>query len=102
MQGKPDPELSDKAKKLIERYTHWYTYPNVAKDNGAAARFLTIVSIVLVALSYIYTFQLGLIVCIIAIPVLIFVSRKVDPIRYLKDEADKKAHEEITSFMIKR
>jgi hypothetical protein len=101
IRGKPDPGLSEKAKNLIERYPHWYIYPNVAKDNGAAARMLAFFGIVFAVLSYAYTFLWGSIAGIIAIPVMIFVSRKVDPIRYLKDETDKKAHEEIVSFILR-
>lgn len=102
IRGKPDPNLSESAKNLIERYPHWYIYPNVAKDNGAAARMLAFFGIVFAVLSYVYTFLWGSIAGIIAAPAMIFVSRKVDPIRYLKDDADKKAHEEIVSFILRR
>lgn len=99
---KPDPELSEGAKNLILRYPHWYTYPNVAKDNGAAARALIFFGIILGLLSYIYNFPWGFFAAAIATPFMVFVSRKVDPIRYLKDEVQKKAHEEIVASILKR
>ena len=102
VRGKPAPELSEGAKNLIKRYPHWYTYPNVAKDNGAAARALVFFGIILGVLSYIYSSTWGFVAAVITIPVMVFVSRKVDPIRYLKDEGQKKAHEEIIAFILKR
>jgi len=102
IRGSPAPGLSERAKNLIERYPHWYTNPNVAKDNGAAARILAFFGIVFAALGYTYAFQWASIAGIIAAPTMVFVSRKVDPIRYLKEEADRKAHEEIVSFILRR
>lgn len=102
VRGNPPPELSEGAKNLIMRYPHWYTYPNVAKDNGAAARSLAFFGAVLAVLSYIYSLYWGLVTAVAAIPVMMFVSRKVDPIRYLRNEAQKRAHEEIVAFILKR
>ncbi len=101
VRGNPPPELSEGAKNLIMRYPHWYTYPNVAKDNGAAARTLAFFGAVLAVLSYIYGLYWGLVTAVAAIPVMMFVSRKVDPIRYLRYEAQKKVHEEIVAFILK-
>jgi hypothetical protein len=101
IRGKAPPELSERARNLIMRYPHWYTYPNVAKDNGAAARGLVVFAVILGVLSYIYSFSWGLVAAVIAIPLMVFVSRKVDPIRYLKDEAQKKAHEKIVAFILR-
>ncbi len=102
IRGKPAPELSEGANNLITRYAHWYTYPNTAKDNGAAARSLVFFGVIFGVLSYLYSFTWGLVAAVIAIPVMLFVSRKVDPIRYLTDEAQKKAHQEIVAFILKR
>lgn len=102
VQGNPPPELSEGAKNLITRYPHWYTYPNVAKDNGAAARTLAFFGAVLAGLSYMHGLYWGVVTAVVAIPAMLFVSRKVDPIRYLSGEAHKKAHEEIVAFILKR
>jgi hypothetical protein len=99
----PSPDLSEGAKNLILRYPHWYTYPNVAKDNGAAARTLSFFGAVLACLSYVDHFYWGaIVILVVAIPAMLFVSRKVDPIRYLKNEAEKKTHEEIMEFILKK
>ncbi|MBI2531206.1 MAG: hypothetical protein HYW03_03180 [Deltaproteobacteria bacterium] len=100
--GRPAPDLSKEAQDLIMRFAHWYAFPNVAKDNGAAARCLLLFGIILGVLSYIYWFQWGVIAAVTTIPVMAYVSRKVDPIRYITEEAQKKAHEEIVAFILTR
>lgn len=102
VQAEPIEGISDEARKLISKYPYWYTYPNVAKDNGAAARALVLFGALLGGLSYFGAFKWGLVISGIAIIAMLFVSRKIDPIRYVRNPAMLKAHEEIVAFMLKR
>lgn len=102
IQVKPIEGLSDDARALITRYPHWYTYPNVAKDNGAAARALIFFGFLLAVISYAYSHYWGMFIGVVGVITMLFVSRKVDPIRYLGNENQKKAHEEIVSYLLRR
>ncbi len=94
-------ELSEAAKDILMRYPHWYTFPNVSKDNGSAAKILAFFGFIFVILSYINTFILGIVSFFIAILIMLNVSRKIDPSRYIKDSEQMKAHEEIISSILK-
>ena len=74
----------------------------MAKDNGAAARTLAFFGAGLAGLSYIHGLYWWFVTAVLAIPAMSFVSRKVDPIRYLSGEAHKKTHDKIVAFILKR
>lgn len=97
----PNEGLSQEARNLISKYPFWYTYPNVAKDNGAAAATLAFFGVVLGIISYVRDYRIGLGIGALAAIAMVIVRRKADPIRYLKDEAQIRAHEEIVVFLRK-
>jgi hypothetical protein len=92
------PGLSAQANELLLRFPHFYSNPSAHKPIGGAAGALALAGVIVAIVGCFRDFWWGGIIGLIYLGVMANLAKAFEPTRFLRDEAEKRAHIEIVDY----
>ena len=96
------PQLSPQANELLVNSPHFYTNPSANRPIGGAAGVLALAGVIVAIVGCFRDFWWGLIIGLVYLGVMAKLTRAFTPSIFLRDENQKRAHNEIMAFLANR
>ena len=95
----PVPELSEAANEMVRKFGHYYVFPKGSDDVSGAASGLQLAGLVvgIVAIFDSNWFMTGF--CALVWLAGVFFGRQFNPTRFLVDDQERRAHQEVLAFV---
>jgi len=91
-------ELSPQANELLVKFPHFYSNPSANRPIGGAAGALALAGVIVAIVDCFRDFWWGLMIGLVYLGVMANLARAFEPSRFLRDEAEKRAHIEIVDY----
>lgn len=98
----PVPELSSKANEMLQKFGHFYFMPIAGTDMSVAASTVALASVVVGVVAGIRGFWWGLAIGVVNYWIAAPFARFFNPSKFLADEEERAAHNEIVTLMRQR
>jgi len=96
------PELSNYANRMLQKFGHYYSMPFAARDFSASASTVMLAGVVVAIIGIFKGFWWGIGIAVVNWFLMAYTSRAFNPSNFLVDDRERKAHDEIISYIMEK